>query len=533
MLGRITLQRCSTTLATFVRCCPLSAQANSFTYRTHTCGELRRHHAGEKVTVCGWVEFNRLNRFVVIRDAYGHVQAFVPDGQESISAAVKNITYESVVKVTGTVTERADKHKNPKMVTGDVQVDIDSFEVLNTAPATLPVSLRKETEVSSDSALRLKYRYLDLRKPQMQQILRFRANLVHRMRRYLTEEASFVEVETPTLFRRTPGGAAEFVVPAGKPNIGRFYSLPQSPQQFKQLLMVGGLDRYFQVARCYRDEGSKLDRQPEFTQVDLELSFTNQEGVIALIEQLVCQSWPDEMTELRPSAPFERMTYADAMRLYGVDKPDLRVNWQIEDISASLSSLKKESNDDWCARVIVAKGAAKSLSSKWRKEAKRLIGMNKFAQPFAVCTLKDDPLFKAALSNQDFLREKLNLQEEDAAVICWGTPADVQKTLGQLRTLLIEATGVRNQKKMVFLWVVDFPLFDREEDDQLVSAHHPFTAPAPGQERLLFDGNPEEITAQHYDLVLNGVEVGGGSIRIHDAATQRHVLKNILREDST
>uniref|UniRef100_A0A915BSU9 Aminoacyl-transfer RNA synthetases class-II family profile domain-containing protein n=1 Tax=Parascaris univalens TaxID=6257 RepID=A0A915BSU9_PARUN len=339
----------------------------------------------------------------------------------------------------------------------------------------------------------------------------------------------FFKVETPTLFRRTPGGASEFIVPAPKPNLGKFYSLPQSPQQFKQLLMCGGIDRYYQIARCYRDEGSKLDRQPEFTQVDVELSFTTQNDVMQLIEDLIMQSWPEELRNLMPNAPFKRLSFAEAYRLYGIDKPDLRIPWTIADCTDHLMFLNSSNVENFAARLFIAKGIAKVITRANRAEWKRLIEMNSKGQKFGIFTTSQKAWFKQISTAQ--LMDEYQIEEEDAVVVSWGDDKAVQWTLGQLRHLIAEKAGLRATPRFDFVWITDFPLFIRNDDGQLESAHHPFTAPIPEHERLIFEPDQiENITAQHYDLVLNGVELGGGSIRIHNANIQRYVIERILSE---
>ncbi|MCP9262670.1 Aspartate--tRNA ligase, mitochondrial [Dirofilaria immitis] len=296
---------------------------------------------GQKVILYGWLQANRLNRFLVLRDAYGCVQVLVND-----------------------------------------------LQMLNTSPASYPLD-----ELTSTEETRLRYRFLDLRTKRMQRALRLRANVVHGIRRYLIEKANFIEVETPTLFRRTPGGSHEFIVPAPKPNLKKFYSLPQSPQQFKQLLMCGGIDRYFQVsnsinlkfltiARCYRDEGAKSDRQPEFTQVDIELSFTDQDNVMKLIENIIVESWPGELDDLKPSIPFKRMKHLKAKRLFGTDKPDLRIPWTIEDCTPEFSFLRKHEIPNFVVKIFIAKSAENVVNEQNLSEWTRILRGNALSQNF-------------------------------------------------------------------------------------------------------------------------------------------------------
>uniref|UniRef100_A0A7N6BD10 Aminoacyl-transfer RNA synthetases class-II family profile domain-containing protein n=1 Tax=Anabas testudineus TaxID=64144 RepID=A0A7N6BD10_ANATE len=309
----------------------------SLSLRSHTCGELRSHHLGDKVTLCGWVQYLRQDLFIILRDFSGLTQILIPQEESArhLKAALCDLTAESVIKVTGTVRRRPVGQENKGMPTGEIEVlaeDVEVFNVCRQLPFEIKDFIRKS------ESLRMQYRYLDLRSSQMQKNLRLRSKLVMKMREYLCNVHGFVDVETPTLFKRTPGGAKEFVVPSREP--GRFYSLPQSPQQFKQLLMVAGIDRYFQIARCYRDEGSKPDRQPEFTQVDMEMSFVDQAGIMSLVEGLLQYAWPAENGSLK--VPFQTMTYEEAMRDYGVDKPDTRFSMKLVDISEVLLSSEIE-----------------------------------------------------------------------------------------------------------------------------------------------------------------------------------------------
>ncbi|VDN07601.1 unnamed protein product [Thelazia callipaeda] len=466
---------------------------NDFTLRTHTCGELRIGH--EKVTLYGWLQFNRVNRFLILRDAYGSVQTRIPDGRRDLIEKVKMINCESVLKIKGVVMDRGEQFRNPAMRTGDIEVLIDQLELINTFPAVYPLN-----EVTSTEETRLRYRYLDLRTKRMQRALRLRNDVVYGIRKYLTEKAKFIEVETPNLFRRTPSGAHEFIVPAPKPNQGKFYTLPQSPQQAKQLLMCAGVDRYFQIARCYRDEGAKSDRQPEFTQVDLELSFTDQDNVMKLIENIIVESWPKELSsshncllqdDLKPSAPFKRMRHQKSERLYGTDKPDLRIPWTIEDCTNELKFLQKVGDSNFVVKIFVARNGASVANKKNLDEWTRILNNNTKSRVYYII------------------------------FFMWGDDAGVKWTLGQLRHLV------------EFVWITHFPLFVISSDGRLRSAHHPFTAPVPDDLPLLYSPNKLlTITAQHYDLVMNGVELGGGSIRIHNGDIQRHVLSTILHESS-
>uniref|UniRef100_A0A8C7Y8F5 Aspartyl-tRNA synthetase 2, mitochondrial n=1 Tax=Oryzias sinensis TaxID=183150 RepID=A0A8C7Y8F5_9TELE len=463
---------------------------SSLSLRTHTCGELNVDHVGKWVTLCGWVQYLRQDLFVILRDFSGLTQILVPQEESAskVKADLCDLTVESVIMVTGTVRKRPAGQEN-KMPTGEIEVLAENVEVFNVSKK-LPFEIKEF--VKKSESLRMQYRYLDLRSSRMQKNLRLRSQLVMKMREFLCNEHGFVDVETPTLFKRTPGGAKEFVVPSREP--GLFYSLPQSPQQFKQLLMVAGVDRYFQIARCYRDEGSKPDRQPEFTQVDIEMSFVDQEGIRTLVESMLQHSWPAEKGSIQ--VPFQTMTYEEAMRDYGVDKPDTRFNMKLTDISDIFSSTQVEflrsaldQPEGSIQAILVPCGA---LFTGRELESIKQTAKTQFGQ---------------------------------------------RPLLGSLRLQcaeLLESHGrpVRDPLAFHFLWVVDFPLFLPKEDEpqELESAHHPFTAPLPEDTALLFT-EPHKVRGQHYDLVLNGCEIGGGSIRIHRASEQLYVLKNILKED--
>ncbi|KAL3984860.1 tRNA synthetases class II (D K and N) family protein [Acanthocheilonema viteae] len=383
---------------------------NDFTLRTHTCGELRVGHESQKVILYGWLQFNRLNRFLVLRDAYGSVQARIPDKRQDLVEKIKMINCESVLKIEGVVVDRGEQHRNANMRTGDIEVLVNDLELLSSSSANYPLD-----ELTSTEETKLRYRYLDLRTKRMQRALRLRANVVHGIRKYLIEKANFTEVETPTLFRRTPGGSNEFIVPAPKPNLGKFYSLPQSPQQFKQLLMCGGIDRYFQIARCYRDEGAKSDRQPEFTQVDVELSFTDQDNVMKLIENIIVESWPKELEDLKPSAPFKRMKYLKAERLFGIDKPDLRIPWTINDCTSDFSFLRKRENSNFVVKIFIANDAEDVVNENSLKEWTRILKNNVLSQNFKFLKTSKKNWF-AKIQN-DVLIEKFDIKEKDVAVI--------------------------------------------------------------------------------------------------------------------
>uniref|UniRef100_A0A8B9SXQ6 Aspartyl-tRNA synthetase 2, mitochondrial n=1 Tax=Anas platyrhynchos TaxID=8839 RepID=A0A8B9SXQ6_ANAPL len=454
----------------------VSHNFNSFVARTNTCGELRSAHVGQEVTLYGWIQYQRHGLFLVLRDFQGLTQIILPqdEAHSHVRKLLSNAPVESVVRVTGIVSSRPPGQENPKMPTGDIEVKVETAEILNSCKK-LPFEIKDF--IKKSEALRMQYRYLDLRSFQLQYNLRLRSQIVMRMREYLCNLHGFVDVETPTLFKRTPGGAKEFLVPSRE--AGKFYSLPQSPQQFKQLLMVGGVDRYFQVARCYRDEGSRPDRQPEFTQIDIEMSFVDQAGIQRLIEGAV-------------TTPFPSMTYEEALAGYGTDKPDTRFGMKIVDISDIL----RRSDVQFVQNALsYPRGTVKAICI-----------------PQGVRYLKNKDL-DSFLFLQCSALGSLRLESAD----------------------LLEAAGMmlRDPTAFHFLWVVDFPLFLPKEENpaELESAHHPFTAPHPADTNLLYS-DPTKVRSQHYDLVLNGNEIGGGSIRIHNAEQQRFVLEKVLKEDS-
>ncbi|XP_062961547.1 aspartate--tRNA ligase, mitochondrial isoform X2 [Cynocephalus volans] len=495
---------------------------SSFVARTNTCGELRSSHLGQEVTLCGWIQYRRQNIFLVLRDFHGLVQVVIP--QDESAASVKKILceapVESVVQVSGTVISRPPGQENPKMPTGQIEIKVKTAELLNSCKK-LPFEIKdfvKKTE-----ALRLQYRYLDLRSFQMQYNLRLRSQMVMKMREYLCNLHGFVDVETPTLFKRTPGGAKEFLVPSREP--GKFYSLPQSPQQFKQLLMVGGLDRYFQVARCYRDEGSRPDRQPEFTQIDIEMSFVDQTGIQSLIEGLLQYSWPNDKEPV--VVPFPSMSFAEALATYGTDKPDIRFGMKIIDISDVFRNTEIGFLRDALSEP---QGTVKAIRIPEGAEVLPIF-------------LKANRNWNSSVAKFIMEEQRLELirlmeiQEEDVVLLTAGEHKKACSSLGKLRLEcadLLEIRGVvlRDPALFSFLWVVDFPLFFPKEENpgELESAHHPFTAPHPSDIHLLYT-EPEKVRSQHYDLVLNGSEIGGGSIRIHDAELQRYILATLLKED--
>jgi len=566
-------------------------QWNSFNSRTHTCGELRLADEGASVLICGWLQFKRLDKFLVIKDSYGVTQLLLKDDaviEDGVS--VTHIPLESVVEAEGVVTARPPKMQNPKMATGEVEVAVSRLKVLNACREALPffsTSTLKHGE--SNERMRLANRYLDLRMDRMQANIRFRSSLLMRMREFLHDLHGFVDVETPTLFRRTPGGAREFLVPTHNP--GEFFCLPQSPQQFKQLLMVGGIDRYFQIAKCYRDEGTKRDRQPEFTQLDIELSFVDRDGVKSLIERLLIHSLSnvkyDNQAVPVPTTPFPTITYDEAMSSYGVDKPDVRFDMKVIDLTQSMSAEGTGSTvfdsclqAGGCVKCIkVDRGSELLTKSEWKEvlsnesekvetkaaddelqvESESVEDVAEVAsvdseQNFALIHVKKDSKWKTS-SHARFVNDKTRLlvndhivaRPSDVIVLTQGDDASgLSVALGKLRLKIaktLESKGVHiYDQPFAWLWVDDFPLFLPAESEgdaassstsksHLESAHHPFTAPHPDDAHLL-EVDPLRCRGLHYDLVLNGNEVGGGSIRIHEGEFQRRILKEFLKEET-
>ncbi|CAH2107610.1 unnamed protein product [Euphydryas editha] len=484
---------------------------NTFTYRTHTCGELRSDHVGQKVTICGWVEFVRLSKFLLVRDSYGLTQCLINDSDINIS----DIPLETIVMINGTVALRPKGMYNTDMATGEIEVIIDKIDILNNVDK-LPFNLRNYQKPKEQ--LRLQYRYIDLRFPKMQNNLRQRSLILHNMRKFLVEKHNFVEVETPTLFCRTPGGAREFIVPTHHPSL--FYSLVQSPQQFKQMLMVGGIDRYFQIARCYRDEATRPDRQPEFTQLDIELSFTNLDGIVDMIEQLLQDSFPRDL----PNSPFKRMTYKDALENYGTDKPNLTYEMKLKNVTSLFGHLKEP---NLSAFTLPYSRKLGKLSTKYKNK------INDLGKKYSVKIALNDNILK--LIGDDIHNQiKCINGEENDNILAIGDRENACLCLGDIRELL--APLLKSKNLLLFknsvepLWVVDFPLFVKGENG-LESCHHPFTAPHPEDLHLL-DSDPLKVRSLAYDIVLNGNEIGGGSVRIHNPELQEKILQ-MLNIDSS
>ncbi len=498
-------------------------------YRTRTCGDLRLADEGLVVTLAGWVQRSRKMggmTFVDIRDRYGITQlVFNQEIDAALCEQANKLGREYVIQVTGTVRERSSK--NLHLPTGDIELIVSKLTVLNTA-ATPPFTIEDETDGGDD--LRMKYRYLDLRRSCIRKNLELRHKMAFEVRSYLDKEG-FLEVETPVLIKSTPEGARDFVVPS-RMNPGQFYALPQSPQTFKQLLMVSGFDRYFQIVKCFRDEDLRADRQPEFTQIDCEMSFVEQDDVIQTFEGMAKHLFKT-IRGIEMKEPFLRMTWHDAMKYYGSDKPDLRFGMkfvELMDIMQGHGFLVFD-NAKYIGGIC-AEGAAhytrKQLDALTEFVKRPQIG----AKGMVYARVEADGNVKSSVDkfySQEVLQKMkaaFNAKPGDLILILSGD--DVMRTrkqLSELRLEVAEQLGLRDKNKFVCLWIVDFPLFEwNEEDKRFYAMHHPFTSPKP-EDIPLLDTNPGAVRANAYDMVINGVEVGGGSIRIHDSQLQDKMFK--------
>ena len=502
-------------------------------YRTHTCGELRIENKGQKVTLAGWVQKARKlggMTFIDLRDRYGVTQLVVEaDASAALVDTATSLGREFVIQAVGEVVER--QAKNPKMPTGDIEIRLSDITVLNKS-VTPPFTIEEESDGGED--LRMKYRYLDLRRGPLQRALALRHRVAHEVRNYL-DSKGFMEIETPYLIKSTPEGARDFVVPS-RMNPGEFYALPQSPQTFKQLLMVAGYDRYFQIVRCFRDEDLRADRQPEFTQIDCEMSFVEQEDVLETFEGMMRTLFKNVLGVEVPN-PLPRMSWYDAMDRYGSDKPDVRFGMEIHELTQLVKG-KGFSVLDEAAYVggIAVPGAAeyprKQLDelTEWVKRPQ--VG----AKGLIYIKANADGSFKSSI-DKFYAPEDLKLIAEAAGakagdlVLVMSGPAKrkVQTMLGVLRLELGGRLGLRNPKVFAPLWIVDFPLLEWDDETQRFYAmHHPFTAPKPEHEKWFYSNEKEDlekVCANAYDFVLNGNELGGGSIRIHNADMQKRMFE--------
>ncbi|MCW2261092.1 MULTISPECIES: aspartate--tRNA ligase [Sphingobacterium] len=498
-------------------------------HRTNTCGELTIADLGKTVTLSGWVQKSRDlggMTFIDVRDRYGITQlTFNSDDDDSLRASARELGREYVIKVTGTVIERSSK--NLKIPTGEIEIKVSSLEILNSAK-TPPFTIEDETDGGED--IRMKFRYLDLRRNPVRENLILRHKTAQEVRRFLDEQ-NFLEVETPVLIKSTPEGARDFVVPS-RMNAGEFYALPQSPQTFKQLLMVSGFDRYFQIVKCFRDEDLRADRQPEFTQIDCEMSFVEQEDVLNIFEGLANHIFKKIKNIDLGEVP--RMTYADAMRLYGSDKPDIRFGMQFVELN---EVAKDKGFPVFDAAELVVGINAENCAYYTRKQLDALTDFVKRPQVGATglvyARYNEDGTVKSSV-DKFYTPEQLlefaklfNAKPGDLFLIMAGPKDKVRKQLNELRLEVANQLGLRDKNKFAPLWVLDFPLLEWDEESERYHAmHHPFTSPKP-EDIALLDTNPGEVRANAYDFVLNGTEVGGGSIRIHDRELQSLMFKHL------
>ena len=498
-------------------------------FRTKTCGELKISNVGEEVTLAGWVQRTRKMggmTFVDLRDRYGITQlVFNAETDASLCEQSNHLGREYVIQVTGKVSERSSK--NNKIPTGDIEIIVSQLNVLNTSEVP-PFTIEDESDGGDD--IRMKYRYLDLRRNAVRKNLELRHKMTMEVRRYL-DSKGFLEVETPMLIGSTPEGARDFVVPS-RMNPGCFYALPQSPQTLKQLLMVAGFDRYFQIVKCFRDEDLRADRQPEFTQIDCEMSFVEQDDVINLFEGMAKHLFK-ELRGVELTEPFLRMPWDEAMRRFGSDKPDMRFGMEFVELMDVLKGYGFSVFDE-AAYIggICAEGAA----SYTRKQIDQLTDWVKRpqigAKGLVYARVQDDGTVKSSVDkfySQEVLqqmKEKFGAKPGDLILILSG--ADAMKTRKQLCELRLEMgnrLGLRDKNKFALLWVVDFPMFEwSEEEGRLMAMHHPFTHPK-DEDIPLLDTNPAAVRADAYDMVCNGIEVGGGSIRIHDSKLQAKMFE--------
>lgn len=502
-------------------------------YRTHTCGELRIENVGQKVTLAGWVQRSRKlggMTFIDLRDRYGITQLVLEaDADAALVETATSLGREYVIQATGEVVER--QSRNARMDTGDIEIKLEAINILNKS-VTPPFTIEDESDGGED--LRAKYRYLDLRRNPLQKALALRHKLAHEVRNYLDGQG-FMEIETPYLIKSTPEGARDFVVPS-RMNQGQFYALPQSPQTFKQLLMVAGYDRYFQIVRCFRDEDLRADRQPEFTQIDCEMSFVEQEDVLNMFEGMMRTMFKNVLGVDIPN-PMPRMSWYDAMDKYGSDKPDVRFGMTIHEITDKVKGKGFSVLEDaaYVGAIAVPGGAEYTRKqidelTEWVKRPQ--VG----AKGLIYIKLNADGSVKSSIDkfySPDELKviaEAVEAKTGDMVLVMSGdSNRKVQTMLGVLRIEMGNRLGLRDPKVFAPLWIVDFPLLEwSEEDGRFYAMHHPFTAPKPEHMNLFYSDKKEDlerVCANAYDFVLNGTELGGGSIRIHDAEVQKRMFE--------
>ena len=498
-------------------------------FRNKTCGELRLSDAGATVTLAGWVQ--RVRRmggmvFIDLRDRYGITQLVFDDASDAgLCERASRLGREYVIQATGKVSERSSK--NPKIPTGDIEILVSELNVINAAD-TPPFTIEDNTDGGDD--LRMKYRYLDLRRPCVRGNLELRHKMVMEIRKFL-DDLGFMEVETPILINSTPEGARDFVVPS-RMNPGQFYALHQSPQILKQLLMVSGFDRYFQIAKCFRDEDLRADRQPEFTQIDCEMSFVEQEDILQIFEAMAKHLFKSILNIDFPES-FQRMTWQDAMKYYGSDKPDLRFDMHFVEL---MDVLKGHGFGVFDSAAYIGGICAKGAATYTRKQIDALteyvrrpqIGAKGmvYARVEADGTVKSsvDKFYSQEVLQQ--LKAAMNAEAGDLILILSGDDAmKTRKQLSELRLKVADELGLRRKDTFKCLWVIDFPMYEwSDEENRLMAMHHPFTSPKP-EDIPLLDTDPASVRANAYDMVINGIEVGGGSIRIHDSKLQATIFK--------
>lgn len=510
-------------------------------YRTKTCGELRLSNCGEIVTLAGWVQKSRKlggMTFIDLRDRYGITQLVVDaTAEESLQEIASSLGREFVIQVEGKVIER--QSKNPKMPTGEVEIALSSIKVLNKA-MTPPFTIEDNSDGGEE--LRAKYRYLDLRRNPLKNALELRHRIAHEVRNYLNDQ-NFLEIETPYLIKSTPEGARDFVVPS-RMNPGQFYALPQSPQTFKQLLMVAGYDRYFQIVRCFRDEDLRADRQPEFTQIDCEMSFVEQEDVLNTFEGMMRQLFKNVLNvEIPASIP--RMSWYDAMDNYGSDKPDIRFGMTIHEISELVknSGFSVFDSAEYIGAIAV-EGAAEYTRKQLDELTEWVKRPQVGAKGLVYIKLNADGSIKSSVDKfytpdqLQAIADKMSAKKGDLILVMCGDKRKTQTMLGVLRLEMGERLGLRDPYNFAPLWVVDFPLVEWDEETQRFYAmHHPFTSPKPEHMELFYSDKKEDlerVCANAYDFILNGNELGGGSIRIHEASVQERMFEvlGITKEDA-
>ena len=509
-------------------------------YKTHTCGELRASHVGQAVTIAGWVHRRRDHGgviFVDLRDRYGLVQVvFNPDLPRETLDEIASTRFEWVLQIAGLVHKRPEGMENPKMETGEIEIIANELKILNPAK-TLPMMVSDDTYLP-DENIRLKYRYLDLRREKMTQNMILRHRVIKFMRDYM-DQNGFLEIETPILFKATPEGARDYLVPS-RLYPGYFYALPQSPQQLKQLLMVAGMDRYFQIARCFRDEDLRGDRQPEFTQLDLEMSFVHRDDVLAMVEGLYTEMIPAVAPHKRIlSAPWPKLSYKEAVEKYGTDKPDLRFSMELCDLTEVFKAtdfrvFRSALEAGGVIKCIVAPGSA-DMS---RREVDALTESAKMlgAKGLATLAVTSEGLKGTAAKfvkaeEVEEVKKLTDAKEGDLILIAADERAVVNKVLGGLRVTFRDKLELADPDLMAFAWIVDFPFFSWNEEEQKWDAeHHPFTMPKL-EDLPKFDTNPGEVLSDAYDMVCNGYEMASGSIRIHRRDIQKRMFQMLGLKD--